>query len=199
MCSQPGHPKPIEPGFPRETLLSVRQGQPEALAALFEYAFDGLYGLAFRMLGDRSAAEDVIQEVFLRLHRAAGTLDTEKDPLPWLRSITANLCRDHWRTFAHKVSTKSDDVNDTNSPAAALAGREPNPEEQTLVSEKELTVQGAINSLPDQLREIVVLRNYEGLDHGSIATMLGVSPAAVRKRYSRALTQLGDLLKDVWP
>ena len=151
------------------------------------------------MLGDRSAAEDVIQEVFLRLHRAASGLDTEKDPMPWLRSITANLCRDHWRSFANKVSTKSDDVNDSASPAATLAGNEPNPEEQALILEKESLVQKAINNLPDQLREIVVLRNFEGLEHGTIAEMVGISPAAVRKRYSRALTQLGDLLKDVWP
>ena len=85
------------PDLSRETLLAVRRRDPEALAALFEHSFDRLYGLAQRMLGDRAAAEDVMQETYLRMHRAAATIDVERDPLPWLKSITANLCRDHRR------------------------------------------------------------------------------------------------------
>ncbi len=179
--------------------MSVRGGDPEALGALFEHAFDRLYGLAYRMLGEKAAAEDVMQDVFLRLHRSSESLDVDRDPMPWLRSITANLCRDHWRSFANKVTTHSEDVNDTAGPGGRLSVRDRNPEEQTLETERNAKVQNAIDSLPDQLREIVVLREYEGLDHGVIAEIVGASPAAVRKRYSRALEQLGKLLKDVWP
>jgi len=148
-----------EPALNRETLLAIRRGAPEALAELFEFVFDRLYGLAFRMLGERAAAEDVIQDVFLRLHRAAGSIDVDRDPLPWLRSITANLCRDHWRSFATKVSTRSEDVDDAAGPGGSLADREHDPEERTLATEREVSVQVAIDTLPDDLREVVILRD----------------------------------------
>ncbi len=185
--------------IPAAVLHGVRRGDPSALAALFEACFDDVYGLAFRMLGDRDAAEDTVQEVFLRLHRAAATLDTERDPRPWLRTITANLCRDYWRSFGAKVARQSISIDADPDTAPPLASDGPTPEAETLAGERADLVQQALDELPDQLREIVVLRDYEGLAHEEIAEIVGASSAAVRKRYSRALSRLGELLQDVWP
>lgn len=185
------------PPLPAAVLDGVRRGEPSALAALFEACFDDVYGLAFRMLGDRSAAEDTVQEVFLRLHRAAATLDPDRDPRPWLRTVTANLCRDHWRSFGARVSRQSVSVDAEKAPP--LAHRGPTPEAETLAGERAERVQEAIGELPEEMREIVVLRDYEGLSHDEIAEIVGASAAAVRKRYSRALSRLGEMLQDVWP
>ena len=190
------------PPIPASVLAGARRGDPAALGELFEACFDDIYGLALRMLGDVAQAEDVTQEVFLRLHRAAGTLDPARDPRPWLRTLTANLCRDHWRSFGAKVARQSVAVDadpDEERPSVQLANGGPSPEERAVAGQRAADVQAAIDRLPDQLREVVVLRDYEGLPHEEIAEIVGASPAAVRKRYSRALSALGELLKDVWP
>jgi RNA polymerase sigma-70 factor (ECF subfamily) len=151
------------------------------------------------MLGDRQLAEDVTQEVYLRVLRAAGRLDTERDPRPWLRTITANLCRDHWRSFGAKVAKRSVPVDEDPEVAPPLPDGGPTPEDRLVAGDRAARVQAAIAQLPPDLREVVVLRDYEGLDHASIAAIVGASDAAVRKRYSRALARLGELLQDVEP
>ncbi|MFH2051132.1 MAG: sigma-70 family RNA polymerase sigma factor [bacterium] len=183
----------------REILVRVRRREPEALGVFFEACFDRIYGLALRMMGQQAAAEDIVQEVFLRVHRSAETLDPDRDPLSWILTITGNLCRDHHRSFAAKVSRGSGQAADDEGPAARLTSGGPGPEEQTLANERERVVQEAILALPEQLSEVVLLRDYEGLDHNTIADMLGTTSAAVRKRYSRALAQLGEMLEGEWP
>jgi len=180
-------------------LKGARQGEQSALAALFEACFDDIYGLALRMLGDRAQAEDIVQEVFLRLHKSASTLDSSRDPRPWLRTVTANLCRDHWRSFGAKVAKKSVSVDADPDTAPPLPNGGPTPEATVIADQRAERVQEAINELPEQLREIVVLRDYEGLSHEEIAEIVGATYAAVRKRYSRALSALGEMLQDVWP
>jgi len=192
-----GRPQP--PPIAAAVLEGVRDGRPEALAAFFEATFAGVYGLALRMLGDRQLAEDVSQEVYLRVLGAAATLDTTRDPRPWLRTITANLCRDHWRSFGAKVTQRSVPVDEDPEVAPPLPDGGPTPEDHLVAGDRAEKVQAAIAQLPPDLREVVVLRDYEGLDHGAIARMVGASDAAVRKRYSRALARLGELLQDVGP
>lgn len=190
------------PALPAGLVERVRRGDPEALGELFEACFDDIYGLAVRMLGNPTQAEDVTQEVFLRLHRSAATLDPDRDPRPWLRTLTANLCRDHWRSFGAKVGQKSvalQDDADEEQPSVQLTNDGPSPEAEAVSRQQASHVQAAIDKLPAEQREAVVLKEYEGLSHEEIAVMVGVSPAAVRKRYSRALGALGELLKDVWP
>lgn len=195
--ASPTAERPQPPPVPVAVLEGARRGEPSALAALFEACFDDVYGLAFRMLGDRTAAEDTVQEVFLRLHRAAATLDPGRDPRPWLRTVTANLCRDHWRSFGARVTRQSVSVDADHAPSLSDGG--PTPEAETLAGERADRVQEAIAELPEEMREVVVLRDYEGLGHDEIADIVGASSAAVRKRYSRALSRLGELLQDVWP
>ncbi|HPF36178.1 MAG TPA: RNA polymerase sigma factor [Candidatus Krumholzibacteria bacterium] len=183
-------------GLSRDVLAGVRRRDPEALGELFEFAFDTVYGLALRMLGRPGLAEDVTQEVFLKVHRAAESVDPDRDPLPWLRTITANLCRDHWRSFGAKVSRAAvAPEHHEDSLGAAPAA----PDRDLLAGEREAHVQRALMELPPPLREVVLLREYEGLDYDTIAGMTGATNAAVRKRYSRALAALGDLLGDEWP
>jgi RNA polymerase sigma-70 factor (ECF subfamily) len=182
----------------REVLEGVRRRDPAALGRFYELTFDPIYALAFRLLGERSAAEDLTQEVYLRVYRAAERLDPGRDPLPWLRTIAANLARDRWRSFAGKVASRSVSIDDRPGVGATLANGRATPEARTLAEERDRLVQEALGRLPPELREVVVLRDYEGLGHAEIARIVGATHAAVRKRYSRALAQLGELLKDTW-
>jgi len=179
-----------------EVLERVRARDPEALAAFFERYFDHVFGLVYRLLGDRAAAEDVTQEVFLKVHRAAPTLDTSRDPAPWLTAIAVNACRDVWRSGAYRMGRRSDSIDGPADLADRLPGREGNPESLVLSREREALVRAAIDQLPEHLREAVLLYEYQGLSHQQIADALGIHHAAARKRYSRALEALGRLLRE---
>jgi RNA polymerase sigma-70 factor, ECF subfamily len=182
------------PGLTREQLEAVRRRDPEALAALFERYFDQLFGLIHRLLGERAAAEDVTQDVFLKVHRAAEQLDAARDPGPWLTTIAYNACRDVWRSGAYRMARRSDPVDDPDSGVTLTRGTH-DPEDDALASERERLVQDAVRALPEALRVPVLLHDYQGLSHQEIAGVLGIHHAAARKRYSRALTALGERLR----
>lgn len=181
-----------EPGLDLE---AVRRREPEALGALFERYFDRIYAVAYRMLGNRSAAEDAAQEVFLKVHRAASTLDVARDPRPWLMTITTNVCRDHWRSGGQKLARKSASLEGNPGFSQVLSKNADNPETDAIKTERARLVQEALGRLRGPLREVIILREYEGLAYPEIAVIVGANETAVRKRYSRALAEMGTILK----
>jgi len=178
-------------------LAGVRRRDPEALAAFFERHFDRVYALVFRLLGNRHAAEDAAQDVFLKIHRAAHTLDPDRDPLPWITTIAYNVCRDLWRSGAYRLSRYSTPIDDPEHGDAPLVSREDDPEQALLRSERRDQVHRAIAELPEALRAAVVLREYHGLSYEQVAETTGTTPVAARKRYSRGLAELAKLLGKV--
>ncbi len=188
----------IEDRLPREVLVAVRARDPEALAAFFEFGFDRVYSLAARLLGDRTTAEDVTQEVFLKVHRAADRIDPDRDPMAWLTVITYNACRDYWRSAKRKPLGRAVPLEGEDGTEERLPTRDPDPEERVLAQENEEAVQAAISRLPEDQRAVVLLHDWSGFGHEEIAEMVGASHAAVRKRYSRALASLAEDLKGWW-
>lgn len=176
-------------------LERVRARDPEALGEFYDRYFASVYGLVFRLLGNRAAAEDATSEVFLKVHRAAERIDPTRDPAPWLSTIATNVCRDVWRSGAYRMARRSEPVEGEVGPASRLSSREPDPESALLSSERERLVQSALNELPDALRTAIVLHDYQGLSHQDVAVATGIEHAAARKRYSRALAALARLLE----
>jgi len=181
----------------RALIEGVRRHEPAALATFFERHVDGIYDLAYRLLGERAPAEDATQEVFLRVHRAAASLDPQRDPGPWLRKITRNVCRDVWRSPAYRFGKRSVPLDPDPPGSAVLTPSPESPEDVVVKGERARLVQAAIGRLPEELREVVILHDYSGLRHSEIAEIVDASHAAVRKRYSRAVARLADLLKGV--
>ena len=175
-------------------LAGVRRREPEALAAFFEQHFDRVYALVHRLLGDRHSAQDATQEVFLKVHRAAHTLDPERDPEPWVTTIAYNVCRDFWRSGAYRLSRQAVSIDDPEHGGRSLASRADDPERSFISAERRDLVQKAIGMLQEPLRAVVVLREYQGFSYEQIASMTGTTPVAARKRYSRALAELGKML-----
>lgn len=174
----------------------MRAREPQALEAFFDLYFDRLFGLAMHLLGDRPTAEDIIQEVFLKVHRAVEGLEPGRDPYPWLMTITTNLCRDLWRSGAYQSSRRGVSLDDAEAAAPELPSPIGNPESELITAEREEWVRSALAELPDTLRTAIVLHAYEGLGHEEAATLSGIGAAAQRKRYSRGLAELGRLLEE---
>jgi RNA polymerase sigma-70 factor (ECF subfamily) len=174
----------------RDLLEGVRRRDPEALGLLFEAVFPLVFGLSVRLLGDRSRAEDATQDVFARVHAAADRLDPSRSLRPWLTTIALNVCRDVLRRRGRRRESPLDPgVLD------GIRHTEERPEYQLVRKEREALLLRALDSLDAKHREVVVLRVNGGLSHEEAAASLGISPAAARKRYSRALRKLRDFIE----
>jgi RNA polymerase sigma-70 factor, ECF subfamily len=138
----------------------------------------------------------VTQEVFFKVHRAAHQLDPTRDPGPWLTAIAYNACRDLWRSGAHRMSRRSGSIEGDPAIALRLTRGTNDPERDALADERARLVREAINRLPEPLRVAVLLYDYQGLSHQEVAELTGLNHAAARKRYSRALAELGKMLRE---
>jgi len=183
--------------LPRETLESVRRREKEALAELFEQCFEAVYNLAFRLTGDHTGAEDVSQDVFLKVYNAAPQIDPTRAIGPWLTAITYNACRERWRSRGYRLFSRSRSLNGTAGQRRPIVNGRRNPEKATEENERDRRIMKAVTGLPESMRVVVILHDYQGIPHEEIATLTGTRHATVRKRYSRALARLKDELKDV--
>jgi RNA polymerase sigma-70 factor (sigma-E family) len=156
----------------------------EAVTALYQAHALGLIRLAVVMLGDRPAAEDVVQEAFCGLYRRWYALSDTGKALSYVRSSVINGCRTVLRR--------------RNSAPATLAGDPPaeSAEVAALVSEEHQQVLTAIRRLPDRQREALVLRFYLDLNEEEIAASMRISRGTVKSTTSRALAALERILGD---
>jgi len=180
-------------------LAKVQARDPEALGQLFDAYFSRIYGLAYRLMGNEAAAQDITQEVFLRVHKAAHQLDTSRDPAPWLLTITTNLCREKWRSRQGRQDKHTLSLDAKPEFTANVAADDATPEQVAVQADQNRLLEAALAQLPEPMREVVVLHDLQGLSHEEISAMLDEAAPAVRKRYSRALLKLRELLKDHKP
>jgi RNA polymerase sigma-70 factor (ECF subfamily) len=149
---------------------------------------DRVFRLAYRLTGNRHDAEDLTQEVFVRVFRSLsqytpGTFEG------WLHRITTNLFLDGVRRKARiRFDALPDDAGDR------LAGREPNPAQLFDDASYDADVQAALDQLPSEFRAAVVLCDIEGLTYEEIADVLDVKLGTVRSRIHRGRAQLRDAL-----
>ncbi|MCB9913855.1 MAG: RNA polymerase sigma factor [Planctomycetes bacterium] len=168
---------------------------PAALRAFYDAWFERVYGYVRRMVRDDHLAEDLTQEVFLRLHQALPGYDPARPLGPWVFTIAANKVRDHWRSRARRVAEREVPVESEERGPLADEGA-PRPDAALVSDETSRAVALAVEALPESMRSALVLRYYEGLSFAEIGAVLGRSEVAVRKRYSRALEALRDSLAD---
>jgi RNA polymerase sigma factor (sigma-70 family) len=171
------------------------QGEPISVEAeqlvvrLFHTEGRSLVRLARLFVDDRDAAEDIVQEAFLRLARHAGRIDTVERAPAYLRSIVLNLARDHNRrglvSLRHHATAGRDvDVSDD------VAG------DELVRSEEHQRVLDAVRRLPARQRDCVTLRYFEEYPIDRIASTLGVSANSVKTHLQRAMATLDRMLSE---
>jgi RNA polymerase sigma-70 factor (sigma-E family) len=171
--------KPAPPDLP--DLRDTGDAWP-AVTALYETHALGLIRLAVVMLGDRPAAEDVVQEAFCGLYRRWHALSDTEKALSYVRSSVINGCRSLLRRRPRQVGLDPLWLPAESAESAALLGEE---HRQVLV---------AIRRLPSRQREALVLRYYLDLDEEEIAGWMRISRGTVKSTTSRGLAALGRML-----
>jgi RNA polymerase sigma-70 factor (sigma-E family) len=158
-----------------------------AVTDLYQAHAVGLIRLAIVMLGDRPAAEDVVQEAFAGLYRRWNHLSGPDRALGYVRASVLNGCRDRLRA---RVRDERLAAAGPNWPAA------PSAEQAVLIGEEHAAVLAALRRLPDRQREALVLRFYLDLSEPEIAASMGIGKGTVKSTTSRALAALGRLLEE---
>lgn len=165
----------------------TRTDPGHAVAGLYQVHAVGLIRLAVVMLGDRPAAEDVVQEAFCGLYRRWDQLADTSKALRYLRSSIMNGCRSELRR-----RIRAERRGGQPGPLATAASAE----QAALVGAEHHQVLTALRRLPSRQREALVLRFYLDLTEPEIAASMGVSHGTVKSTTSRALAALGRLLEE---
>jgi RNA polymerase sigma-70 factor (ECF subfamily) len=175
-------------------LEAMRRGETDCLGALFAAWADRLYGLALRLTGDPAAAEDVVQEAFLKLMAGAQTIEGRSRLATWLYRVVYNASIDRLRESRREVPVP-EESDEAELPAPALLVDFRLTPEQTLHdAELRAALENAIAALPTTLRAAFLLRDVEGLSTAEAAEAVGVSEANLKVRLHRARLLLRERL-----
>lgn len=159
-----------------------------------------IYNLCYRFTNSSDDAQDLTQDVFIKLYRTLGSYDIEKGAfVTWLTTLTRNLLVDHFRRSRQDRVTDSIDGSsrdDGDSPALSdrLEDRGRSPDDRLASQETQKLVRQALTRLSPDLREAVILRDLQDMDYKEIAEVLRVPEGTVKSRINRGRTELARLL-----
>jgi RNA polymerase sigma-70 factor (ECF subfamily) len=147
-----------------------------------------IQGVVYRLVGNHEEARDLSQEAFLKAYRALGTFKKEARFSSWLYQIALNATRDRLRRRRRHPDVSLDDMEER--PDASL--RDARPSALDLIESSDLSrlLAAAMAGLPDEQREVLILKEYEGLTFPEIAETLDVPLSTVKTRLYRGLVQL---------
>lgn len=174
-------------------MAEVRDGDLRKLAILFERHHRPLYNFFLHMNGNPDLSEDLVQDVFFRILRYRHTYDGSRSFAAWMYQIARNASID----VAHKskgelqlvVNREDEDDRVMNEPASQMPGAE-----ETVRKRQEIALlRRALERLPDDKREVLVLSRYQNLAYDEIASILGCEVGAVKVRVYRATRALGQI------
>lgn len=181
----------------RADMARLAAGHDPALNDLMERHATPVFHFLCRMLGNEEDASDLAQETFVRVFRARESFRTSERFSTWLYTIAANLARNQfrWRARHPNISLEAETDSTGDSLSTTLPSSKPNPSEAAHASERAAAVRAAVKALPDEMREAIVLCEWEELSMVEAATVAGTTPKAIESRLYRARQTLRERLK----
>jgi RNA polymerase sigma-70 factor (ECF subfamily) len=175
-------------------------GEPAAFEVLVRRHQKRMFNIAYRMTGDYEDAADVVQEAFLSAYRTIKKFRGEAKFSTWLYGIVVNHAKNRVRHTGSKAYHEPVSLDDPppggkDGPAMDPPSQDSSAVDLLMQKETQEKVQGCINELEKEHREILVLRDIQGFSYEEITQMLGIPDGTVKSRLSRARCALKDSLK----
>ncbi len=168
----------------RELVARIRRGDPEALRAIVERYQDRIFALIYGIVRDRHEVEDVAQDVFLKVFTRIDSFDERSRFYTWLYRVAANAAKDHVKKRSRRPAVAlEEDEHFADETGDAPWARASSAETRRFVRE-------AIASLPPKYREVLALRELDGMSYSEIAQVLKLSMGTVESRLHRARDRL---------
>jgi len=169
--------------------LARREEVGAALSALYDRYSRTVFGVGVKLLGDRSSAEELVQEVFLKVWRSSHTFDSSRGSFStWLYRVTRNLASDSYRKRTRRVNL----VSDKDSFISATRDSSPGPQEIVDDSWLSWRISRALEELDASHREVIELAYYQGLSQREISRRTGVALGTVKTRTTSAMKRLRE-------
>jgi RNA polymerase sigma-70 factor, ECF subfamily len=181
--------QPITPDTLIERCLS---GDQAAWELIVRQNWRKVFNVAYKFVGKHDEAEDLTQDIFLKIFKALNTFDRRANFQTWIISISRNLCIDHYRSVRKERQTIARDVDTGDLQPASL---ERTPYAAAEHQDLRALLRQALETLPVTLRTAVVLRDLQELSYQEIADKLGLPEGTVKSRINRGRLELGRQLR----
>jgi RNA polymerase sigma-70 factor (ECF subfamily) len=182
-----------------EFMLRVKEGDDSAFDYLVQKYRRPLIGFMYRMTHNASTAEELAQEVFLRVYRSRTTYTADAKFSTWLYRIATNLAANHARDTRHErpeVQVSIDEPDEESGTTVDVADTRPNIEQDLVREERLKAIRKHIQALPERQRMAVIMHKYQNLDYKQIADVLKLSESATKSLLFRAYETLRERLKE---
>jgi len=184
----------------RRLLRRMRTGDARAFEELVRVYQDRIFGLTFRMMGNRQEAEDLAQEIFMTVHRAIASYRGDGRFYTWLYRIATNTCKNRikylkGRNFHRSVPVDEDAETDRGDATQGLSSRIAGPEAMTVGNRLEAAIAQELSALDPEHRLLIVLRDVQGLSYHEIIKITGLQEGTLKSRLHRARLALKDRLQ----
>ncbi len=183
-----------QPATPDSLIEQCLAGDQLAWEQVARQNWRKVFNVAYKFVGKHDEAEDLTQDIFLKIFKALNTFDRRANFQTWIISISRNLCIDHYRSVRKERQTIARDVDSNDlQPATSERGPYAQAEHQDLKAQ----LRQALDTLPITLRTAVVLRDLQELSYQEIADRLGLPEGTVKSRINRGRIELAHQLKRV--
>ena len=152
-----------------------------------------IYNFVYRFLGDAEISKDVSQKVFIRLYKNLGKLKDRSKFSSWIYQIAANLCRDELKSIKRKRSLSIESISESHNDLAGDLNYQPDEEVNQL--QLRSLIQEALQSIPEEQRIVIIMKEYQGLKFVEIAEALGEPLNTVKSRMYYGLNALRKVFK----
>jgi RNA polymerase sigma-70 factor, ECF subfamily len=182
-----------------QVMLRVKAGDVAAFNYLVRKFRRPIIAYMYRMAHNSAIAEELAQEVFLRVYRSRESYSADAKFSTWLYRIATNLAINHARDTQHErpeVSVSLDDVDPETGTTLDVADKTPNVEQSLLRRERLAAIRRQIDALPERQRTAVLMHKYQGMDYRQIGEVLKLSESATKSLLFRAYESLRERLKE---
>jgi RNA polymerase sigma-70 factor (ECF subfamily) len=185
---------PAQPDAIETLIQRCLQGDQRAWDAIVRQYWRRVFNVAYKFVGRHEEAEDLTQDIFLKVFRSLESFDRRANFQTWLISVSRNLCIDHYRSVRKEREIVDRGVNASDlSPAA----QEPGPIAALEQRDRVTLLRQALASLPDTLRTAVVMRDIQELSYQEIADRLRLPEGTVKSRINRGRTELARQIRRI--
>ncbi len=155
----------------------------DSLVNLYEFTKDSIYGFVLSIIKNKHDAEDIFQEVYIKIYENADKYKSEGKPLAWMMTIAKNLCYEKIRK--NKDTSDIDEMHHIGES-----------DKHSKNVEDKMILEIAFQKITDEERQIIILHVVSGMKHREIAKLLNLPLSTVLSKYSRAIKRMKDLLKE---